>query len=199
LDAKATIRANLRHGNVPIVIKHRDRTLKPKLVVLCDISTSMRSVSEMMLSFLYQLQDQISKTYAFAFIDHLEFVSPDFSEFDSNQAVSKVLERMPSGYYNTDLGNSLENFDQDHMAKVDSRTTFIIVGDGRNNYNDPRLDLFQNIVRRSRRVIWLTPESPALWGSGDSDMLKYVPHCDVILQANTLSELLAAIDHLMVA
>ena len=58
---------------MPIEIKHRDRTLKPKLVVICDISTSMRSVSEMMLSLLYAIQDQISKTHAFAFIDHLEY------------------------------------------------------------------------------------------------------------------------------
>ncbi|MCB0080993.1 MAG: VWA domain-containing protein, partial [Caldilineaceae bacterium] len=41
LDAKATIRANLKHGAVPFDIKHRNRRLKPKLVVICDISTSM--------------------------------------------------------------------------------------------------------------------------------------------------------------
>ena len=28
LDAKATIRANLKHGNVPIELKHRERSLK---------------------------------------------------------------------------------------------------------------------------------------------------------------------------
>ena len=42
LDAKGTIRANLKNGGVPIEIKHRDHRLKPKLVVICDISTSMR-------------------------------------------------------------------------------------------------------------------------------------------------------------
>jgi len=49
-----------------------------------------------MLSLLYHLQDQISKTMAFAFIDHLEFISPDFTSKDARQAVSHVLERMPS-------------------------------------------------------------------------------------------------------
>ena len=104
LDAKATIRANLKHGNVPIQLKYRERTLKPKLVVICDISTSMRSCSELMLSLLYALQDQISKTHAFAFIDHLEYISPDFEGKDARAAVMQVLDRMPSGYYNTDLG-----------------------------------------------------------------------------------------------
>jgi len=197
LDAKATIRANLKHGSVPIEIKHREKSQKPKLVVICDISTSMRPCSELMLSLLYALQDQISKTHSFAFIDHLEFISPDLTVRDVREAVSAVLERMPSGYYNTDLGHSLENFNKDYMDTIDSRTTLIVVGDGRNNYNEPRLDLFNTVSRRSRRTIWLNPEPPALWGSGDSDMLKYAPNCDVILQANTLAELTSAVDKLL--
>lgn len=197
LDAKGTIRINLQHGNVPIKIKHRERDLKPKLVVICDISTSMRSCSELMLSLLYSMQDQISKTHAFAFIDHLEFISPDFGRREASEAVNMVLERMPAGYYNTDLGRSLDDFSKEYLHTVDSRTTFIIVGDGRNNYNDPRLDIFNKLARRSRRMIWLNPEAPALWGSGDSDMLKYAPACDTILHANTLAQLTAAVDKLL--
>jgi uncharacterized protein with von Willebrand factor type A (vWA) domain len=197
LDAKATIRANLKHGNVPIEIKHRDRTLKPKLVVICDISTSMRSCSEFMISLLYAMQDQISKTHAFAFIDHLEFISPDFAGRDVRKAVSHVLERMPPGHYNTDLGYSLQNFTRQYLDTVDRRSTFIILGDGRNNYNDPRLNLLRDISRRSNRTIWLNPENPALWGTGDSDMLKYAPLCDAVVQVGTLAELTAAVDKLL--
>ncbi len=197
LDAKGTIRANLKHGNVPIEVKRRDRTLKPKVIVFCDISTSMRYCSELMLTLLYAIQDQISKTHSFAFIDHLEYISPDFEGKEAQTAVSKVLDRMPSGYYNTDLGKSLEGFNQDYLDVVDSRTIFIMVGDGRNNYNDPRQDLFNTVARRTRRMIWLNPETPALWGSGDSDMLKYAPACDAIFQVSNLAELTAAVDKLL--
>jgi uncharacterized protein with von Willebrand factor type A (vWA) domain len=199
IDAKSTIRTNLKHGSVPIIIKHRDRTLKPKLVVICDISTSMRPVSELMLSLLYALQDQISKTHAFAFIDRLEYVSPDFQTKEAREAVSDVLLRMPSGYYNTDLGGSLAEFNHDYMDTVDGRTTFIVVGDARNNYNDPRLDLFRNISQRTRTTLWINPEAPTLWSTGDSDMLKYAPYCDTIMQVNTLAELAAAVDRLLVS
>ena len=197
LDAKATIRANLKHGNVPIELRHRERTKKPKLVVVCDVSTSMRYCSELMLSLIYAIKDQISKTSAFAFISTLEYISPDFVSNDSRLAVARVLERMPSGYYNTDLGNSLNDFSREYMEYMDSRTTLILVGDGRNNYNNPRVDLFNQIARRSRRTIWLNPELPALWGTGDSDMLKYAPGCDVILHASSLAELTAAVDRLL--
>jgi uncharacterized protein with von Willebrand factor type A (vWA) domain len=198
LDAKATIRANLKHGNVPIELKHRDRKLKPKLVVVCDVSTSMRHCSELMLSLIHAMQDQISKTHAFAFIDHLEYISPDLAGQEPERAVMQVLDRMPPGYYNTDLGSSLETLAQDYADTVDSRTTFIVVGDGRNNYADPRLDMFRRLARRSHQTIWLTPEAPLLWGTGDSDMLKYAPLCDAILQVNTLSELTAAVDKLLI-
>jgi uncharacterized protein with von Willebrand factor type A (vWA) domain len=197
LDAKSTIRANLKHGNIPIQIRHKDRTLKPKIIVICDISTSMRPCSELMLSLLYAMQDQISKTHAFAFIDHLEYISPDFQVTEAGEAVGMVLERMPAGHYNTDLGYSLQNFTEAYLDTVDSRATFIVVGDGRNNYNDPRTDLFRDIARRSHRTIWLNPESPALWGTGDSDMLKYASFCNTIFQVGTLAELTAAVDRLL--
>ena len=197
LDAKATIRANLKHGGVPMEIRHRDHRLKPKLVVVCDISTSMRPCSELMLSLVHALQDLVTKTHAFAFIDHLEYISPDFVGRPAKDAIDEVLIRMPPGHYSTDLGYSLESLARDHLDALDPRTTFIMVGDARNNYNDPRLELFRNMARRSRRTIWINPEPPMLWGSGDSDMLKYAPLCDNVVVAATLGELTDAIDDLM--
>src|SRR4030095_7004232 len=138
LDPKSTIRSNLKYHGVPMEIKYRNRIRKPKIVVICDVSTSMRFCSELMLSFLFALQAQIRKTHAFAFIDHLESISEDFSGSDADEAVASVLWRMPSGHYNTDLGWSLNNFNSDHLDTLNGQTTLIIVGDGRNNYKDPR-------------------------------------------------------------
>lgn len=197
LDAKATLRANLKHQGVPFEIKHRNRRLKPRLVVICDISTSMRPMSELMLSLIYAMQDQITKTHAFAFIDHLEYISPDFAAKPAREAVDDVLVRMPPGYYSTDLGHSLTNLAQRYLDTIDHRTTLILVGDGRNNYNNPRLELFRDLTRRSHRTIWLNPEPPYQWGTGDSDMLQYHPYCDTVLQVRTLADLTAAVDRLL--
>jgi uncharacterized protein len=199
LDAKATIRTNLRNQGVPIEIRHRDKVRKPRIVVICDISTSMRFCSELMLSFLFALQGQVRKTYAFAFINRLEYISDDFTGQSGDEAVEHVLRRMPAGYYNTDLGFSLQNFDDDYLDTLNGQTTFIIVGDGRNNYNNPRLDIFTQLTRRSARTIWLNPEPPLMWGTGDSDMHQYAPLCTNILKVSTLAELTAAVDHLMSA
>lgn len=197
LDVKSTLRTNLKHGNVPIVLRHRDRIQKPRIVVLCDVSTSMRHVSELMLSFLFSIQDQISKTHAFAFIDHLEYISEFLDGKEPTEAVAAVLEKMPSGHYNTDLGFSLQNFSNNYMGMVDHNTTFIVVGDGRNNYNDPALGIFREIARRSRATIWLNPEDKYQWGRGDSDMLKYAQLCGRVFHVSNLSELSEAVDQLL--
>jgi len=197
LDAKATIRANLKHGGVPLEIKHRNHRLKPKLVVICDISTSMRHCSELMLSLVHSLQDLMKKTHAFSFIDHLEYISPDFEGRTADEAIGQVLKRMPPGYYSTDLGYALQDFERDYMDTVDRRTTLIILGDGRNNYNNPQLEIFRTMARRSRRAIWINPEPPMIWGTGDSDMLKYAPIADSVVVAATLGELTKAVDDLL--
>ncbi len=196
LDPKATIRTNLKYHGVPMEIKHKDRVRKPKIVVICDISTSMRFCSELMLSFLYALQGQVRKTHAFAFIDHLESISEDFSGSNADEAIASVLWRMPSGHYNTDLGWSLDNFQSEYMDTLNGGTTLIIVGDGRNNYYDPRLDIFSTMTRRAARTIWLNPEPPQLW-HGDSDMPKYAPLCDTVLKVSNLRELADAVDALL--
>jgi hypothetical protein len=196
LDPKATIRTNLKYHGVPIELRHRDRVRKPKIVILCDISTSMRFCSELMLSFLFALQGQVRKTHAFAFIDHLESISEDFTSSNADEAIQTVLWRMPSGSYNTDLGRSLNNFNNEYMDTLNSQTTLIVVGDGRNNFRDPRLDLFTILSRRAARTIWLNPEPAALW-HGDSDMPKYAPLCSNVLKVGNLRELSTAVDTLL--
>lgn len=196
MDPKATIRANLKYHGVPMEIKHRDKVRKPKIVVICDVSTSMRFCSELMLSFLFALQGQVRKTHAFAFIDHLESISEDFTGTDADEAIQSVLWRMPSGHYNTDLGWSLNDFQNEYMDTLNSGTTLLIVGDGRNNYNDPRLDIFSAMARRATRTIWLNPEPDHMW-KGDSDMKKYAPLCSNVLKVGNLRELTQAVDTLL--
>ena len=46
----------------------------------------------------------------------------------------------------------------------------------RNNYNDPRLDMFRHSgPSQPRASSGSIPKPSALWGTGDSDMVKYAP------------------------
>jgi uncharacterized protein with von Willebrand factor type A (vWA) domain len=197
LDAKRTIRANLRYGGVPLDLRYKHRHLKPKLALICDVSTSVRHCAEFMLHLIYELQDQVAKARSFAFISDMVDISQDFTDYQPEVAVEQVLTRMPPGFYNTDLGYSLNSFFHSYLDAVDRRTTVIFLGDGRNNFNNPRLDLVQTLKRRARRIIWLNPESPRLWGTGDSDALEYLPLCDAAYEVSNLAQLTEAVDRLL--
>ncbi len=197
LDVKDTMRANLRYGGVPLEMHWKKRHLKPRLCLICDVSTSMRPVVEFMLRLIYELQDQVGQARSFAFIDDIHDISADFSEHRPDVAVRDVLMRLQPGYYNTSLGSSLDTFTRNHLGAIDRRTTLIFVGDGRNNYNDPRADLVQMLRRRARRVLWLTPEPEPMWGTGDSDMLAYLPFLDQVEHVQNLNDLVRAVDHIL--
>ncbi|MBK9944914.1 MAG: VWA domain-containing protein [Kouleothrix sp.] len=198
LDAKSTIRANLRFGGVPIDVRHKKKHLKPKLTVICDLSTSMRPIVAFMLMLVYALQDQVSRTRSYAFVADLYDISNEFNESRPDLAIEAVQNRIRPGHYNTDLGNSLATFARDQMGWVDRRTTVIVLGDGRNNYNDPNLGDFEAIRRRARKLVWFNPEHPRQWGTGDSDMPKYLPLCDAVHRVSNLRELVDAVDSLFV-
>jgi hypothetical protein len=202
LDAKGTIRTNLKFGGVPIIVRHRRRHLKPKITVICDLSYSMRPVASFTLLLIYALQDQISRTRSFAFIDDIYDISTDFSESRPVQAIDTIMQRVrPPRSYATDLGKSLKTFVDDYFGCVDQRTTVIILGDGRNNYNDPNLRAFEQVKRRAHRVIWFNPEPPHMWGieypdTLNSDMLEYQRSCDAVHHVSNLRQLIQAVDSL---
>jgi uncharacterized protein with von Willebrand factor type A (vWA) domain len=197
LDARRTLRWNLRHDGVPVELRLRKKKRKPSVILICDVSTSMRPVAEFMLRLIYELQDQVARARSFAFNDDLHEVSAIMAQRRPADAVHEVLTRIPAGYYATDLGRSLESFMRGSLDAVDRRTTVIVLGDGRNNHNPHRAELLADLRARSRRLLWLIPEDPGLWGTGDSDIESYRPHCDGLYPVRDMTQLTAAIDRIL--
>jgi len=204
LDAKHTIRSNQRFGGVPMLVRYRKRHLKPKLVVFCDRSVSTQHVMTFMLLMIYSLHDQLSRTRSFAFIDQLHDMTMYFAESRPEAAIEQVLQNIrPTRSCSTDLGAALNEFTRDQLGIIDSRTTVIVLGDARNNENDPGLAAFDQIRRRARRVVWFATEEQWKWGVYDpgslsSDMYKYAPMCDAMHEVTSLRLLADAIDRLFV-
>ncbi len=196
-DSKGTIRANQRYGGVPMELRFRKKKLKPSLLLICDVSTSMRAVAEFMLKLTYELQDQVAKARSFAFNSDMHEISITLSGARAAEAVMSVLYDIPPGHYKTDFGNSLSTFYNSWLDAVDGRTTVVILGDARNNYNSPRIDLMKDLQRRAKKVVWLNPEHQRQWGSGDSDMWDYVPVCDNVYVVRNLAQLATAVDKLL--
>jgi uncharacterized protein with von Willebrand factor type A (vWA) domain len=197
-DSKSTIRANQRYGGVPIELQFKKRKLKPSLVVVCDMSQSMRNVVEFMLYLIYELQDQVARTRSFGFYHDMKDISILLTGQQVTQAIPDILAEFPYFAYATDFGKSLETFYNNWLDSVNGRTTVVVLGDGRNNYNSPRIDLMKDLQRRARKLIWFNPESPRQWGTGDSDMLEYAPICDAVHVVRNLAQLSSAVDKLFI-
>ncbi|NND67404.1 MAG: VWA domain-containing protein, partial [Halioglobus sp.] len=170
---------------------HKD---KPQILAVCDVSGSVAQYAKFLLMFLYSLQDVLPKVRSFAFSSHLGEVSDYFDEYPVEKAIEMVNWKYGGA---TDYGNSLLDFANLAMDDINSNTTVIILGDARNNHGDPRLDLMQSIYQRSRQVIWLNPESRKAWGSGDSEMPRYLSACHFSAECNNLKQLERIVDQLL--
>lgn len=200
-DARKTIRAAQRYGGTPFEIKHRKRKLKPQIVLIFDVSRSMETMLQFLLYFVLTMQDQVSKLRCFAFYDNLGEVSHIVNHAkisEVNNLFVEVQKAIPGYLYRTNLGYSLNTFFNEHLSAVTGRSTVIVIGDGRNNYADPRTDLLRDLQRRAKKLVWFTPEGQQLWGSGDSDLDQYAPICDEVYLVRNLSQLSNAIDRLFV-
>ena len=99
-------------------------------------------------------------------------------------------------YAHSNFGCAFRNFVADHIGAVNKRTTVIVLGDARNNYNLPHDWCLREIRQRASRIIWLNPESRNTWGFGDSEMERYAPHCDLVEECRNLNQLYRVVDQL---
>jgi len=200
LDLHQTLRRNMSHGGIPfeLVFKQRKKD-RPKLVILCDISSSVANVSRFMLQFVYSLQEAFTKIRAFVFVAELGEVTHVLQDGEIGEAIEKVLEGgdVINVYTRSNFGHAFHHFWQNFLSAVDAKTTVLILGDARNNYNDPRAWCLRDIHNKAKNVVWLNPESPSAWGFGDSVMDKYLPYTDMAEECRNLRQLSAMVDRLV--
>jgi uncharacterized protein len=188
LDTRRTLRRNMGWGGVPfITVWKQKRIEKPRVMVLCDVSGSVAAMSGFLLMFLYALNEALSDIRSFAFAGSLIEVSDILEKEPVEQAISKIMQTI--GYGSSNYGNSFADFEDAWMQFVNNKTTVIILGDGRGNRTDPRTDVIGRLSQRCKRIIWLNPEYRSAWGTGDSDMYRYAPFCNLVTVCNTLRHL----------
>lgn len=198
LDFRRTMRANAGHDGMPfsLVWKHRRRD-KPRIVAVCDVSGSVASHVRFLLLFLYALHDAVGDLRSFAFSNRLQDVVQPLESLPFDDAMALILKEVGNG--STDYGQAWLDLHDRHWDAIDRRTTVIVLGDGRSNGSDPRLDLFAELAGRAKRVVWLSPEPPGRWGSGDSALLRYRPYCTSMSHCASAADLERTLDEALEA
>ena len=195
VDGARTMRANMRYDGVPFrpvtVSKVEDR---PRLLVLCDVSLSVRSAARFTLHLVHSLQAITASVRTFAFVSDLVEITDLFAEHRTEEALSLVLAGLPANGVldvdaDSDYGSAFGTFLEQYGSAVTRRTTLIVLGDGRSNGHDPGLPAFRELSRRARETVWLTPEPRYSWGLGRCDLPAYEEYCDRIQVVRNLTGL----------
>lgn len=199
IDVKRVIRRNMRYGGIPVELSFKDRRReKPNIFALCDISDSVSYASRFMLQFLYTLQELFTKVRTFVFVTEIAEVTRLFTEHEINAAIEMALSSRYVDYNgHSNFGYAFHRFQNEFLESVTPRTTIIVMGDARNNRNDPRTWAFKEISEKAKRVIWLNPESRNGWRLGDSVMYEYMPYCDETHECRNARQLMRVIDRVV--
>jgi uncharacterized protein with von Willebrand factor type A (vWA) domain len=196
LDTRRTLRRNMGWGGIPfITVWKQKRIEKPRVMVLCDVSGSVAAMAQFLLMFMYAINEALSDIRSFAFAGSLIEVSEILEKEPVEAAITRIMALI--GYGSSNYGNSFADFEDGWMRHVTNKTTVIVLGDARGNRTDPRTDVFGRLSQRSKRIIWLNPEYRSAWGTGDSDMYRYAPFCNLVTVCNTLRQLERAITDIL--
>jgi uncharacterized protein with von Willebrand factor type A (vWA) domain len=200
IDLRKTLRKSMSTGGVPIdVVLKKPHPARPELVVLCDVSGSVAGFSHFTLMLVHALRQQFSRVRVFAFIDTTDEVTELFGP-DADLAVAVQRITREAAVYtrdgHSDYGHAFASFMDKWPNVLSPRSSLLVLGDGRNNYRNPELELLAHMVDSSRHAHWLNPEPRHLWGSGDSAVPRY---SDVITmhECRSAKQLASVIDELL--
>jgi uncharacterized protein with von Willebrand factor type A (vWA) domain len=160
IDLRRTIRRNLSRGGEPLELQRKHRPDRPvKLVVLLDVSGSMKVYSRYFVSFVRGLIGHWLRADAFIFHTRLVRVTDALRERDTSRAMAR-LSLIADGFGGgTKIATSLKAFN-DGYAKgtLGSRSLIIVMSDGYDTDAPEALAVeLGRLKRRARRLVWLNP------------------------------------------
>jgi uncharacterized protein len=201
LDLPATIRRSVATGGTPLNLAWRNpRRVRPRLVLLVDVSRSMAPYSFFYLRLARALSAELTDLRSFIFHTHLTPVSEALGEADPWRAQERLQVLAQGWAGGTRIGESLEQFNREHAARcVHSRTAVIIMSDGYDTGEPQRLVQALAVLRRRvRRLVWINPLCKcADYTPSTAGMQAALPHLDLFAPGADLASLEAVLPKLI--
>lgn len=196
LWVQRALRLSVGTDGVPMRIpRRRAQRREPRLLLLVDVSGSAARAAASFLALASRLGESFRKITAYFYVDGAfegGDLLPDFlRERPTRAALERAAARLPGLNLHalSDMGRALYQVLGWEEGGLRRDTLVLILGDGRNNGLDPCAWALEAIRAKARKVVWLVPEPYRLWGTGDSDLRAYAPHCDLMVEAADLESL----------
>ncbi len=197
LDLQGTIRRSVATGGTPLRLAWKERRrVRPRLLLLLDVSRSMSLYSFFYLRLARALCAELADVHCFIFHTRITGVAEALRDPDPWRSQER-LHLLAAGWAGgTRIGECLRDFNRDHAARLlHSRTGVIIVSDGYDT-GEPELlaQALATLRRRSRRMVWLNPLLNQPGFSPESRAMQAaLPHIDLLAPGADL----ASIEHVL--
>jgi uncharacterized protein with von Willebrand factor type A (vWA) domain len=196
LALQATIRRSVATGGTPLRLAWRaPRRVRPRLVLLLDVSRSMAAYSFFYLRLARALEGELADVHSFIFHTRLTAVSEALRDPDPWRAQER-LHLLAQGWGGgTRIGESLAQFESEHGRLLHSRTALLVLSDGYDT-GEPALlaGALARLRRRVRRIVWFNPlcGRPG-YAPVSRGMQAALPHLDLLAPGADLASIAAVL------
>ncbi len=193
LDLQSTIRRSVASGGTPVKLAWKTRRrVRPRLVLLLDVSRSMNSYSFFYLRLARALCNELADVHCFIFHTRITSVSEALRDPDPWRAQERMSVLAVGWSGGTRIGECLQDFNREQGARlVHSRTGVIIVSDGYDTGEPAQLaEALGTLRQRARRMVWFNPllNQPGFTPVAGG-MQAAMPHLDLLAPGADLADI----------
>ncbi len=194
IDLRRTLRGSLRTGGHPVhLARRRRRTMRRRLVLLCDISGSMEPYARAYLQFLTcAVGGRGHGSEAFVFATRLTRLTRALTSRNPERAIQRAAAAAPDWSSGTRIGEALGAFNDRHGRRGMARgAVVVIISDGWER-GDPTLvgREMERLGRLAYRIVWVNPRVSAPGFSPRAGgMAAALPHCQALVSGHSLDAL----------
>lgn len=165
VDFRRTVRANLRYGGVPVELRFKHRkVLRPKIVLICDVSGSMSQYASFILQFSYGLAKVVRDLEAFLFAEDLERVTLQLRDSsDVELTIGELLEGSRVWGKGTNLAAALRQLTSEHGKILTGDSLVVIVSDTKTLAATEAGAFLAQLRRKVRDIVWLNTVPASEW------------------------------------
>ncbi len=160
IDMRRTLRSALRNeGDLPVLVRSRRRTKQRNILLLIDVSGSMKAHSEDYLCFAHAVTQAADRVESFTFGTRLTRISRAMRLRDRGRALERAGGIVDDWDGGTRIGEALGAFlAVPRFAGYARGALTVVLSDGlERGKHALMLDAVRCLARRSWRLAWLTP------------------------------------------
>lgn len=159
VDLRRTARSSLRSAGEIVELSRRNRSpRRADLVILWDVSGSMREHTADLFGLVYALHRVVRRTRVFAFGHDLVELTPLLAGRPYARALPLLTQRLRPTGGGTQIAHCLAEFRRHHGSEVRRTSTVLIVSDGWDLGEPEELrDQLRRLCGPAHQLVWVNP------------------------------------------